>query len=341
MRRRAFTARPLPRCRRARRGARSGRASRLRMVIPYPPGGPSDVSTRIVMERAAQSLGQPIVFDNKAGASGMIGGEFVKNQAVDNHTFLTTTTAMVCITRHLQPIPFDPEKDFVTVSRMCTSWGIFAIHPSVPARTVAEFVAYAKANPGKINFGSSGLATITHLFGEMLQLEAGIKMTHVPYRGSAPATNALVAGEVQAQFDQTCLPHVKAGKLIGLAMLSNVRHPDFPDIPTLREAGYRKEEGDSWFGILAPTGTSPAVDRQARQGDRRCRALARHRREAASRRLLRHLPELAGLPQPHHRREQDVRQHHPEGQHQADVILLERATPWRSWSSGPRPPARS
>jgi tripartite-type tricarboxylate transporter receptor subunit TctC len=207
----------------------------LRMVIPYPPGGPSDVSTRIVMDRAAQSLGQPIVFDNKAGASGMIGGEFVKNQAIDNHTFLTTTTAMVCITRHLQPIPFDPDKDFVTVSRMCTSWGIFAIHPSVPARTVAEFVAYAKANPGKINFGSSGLAT------------------------SAPATNALVAGEVQAQFDQTCLPHVKAGKLIGLAMLSNVRHPDFPDVPTLREAGYRKEEGDSWFGILAPTGTSPAV----------------------------------------------------------------------------------
>ena len=231
----------------------------LRMVIPYPPGGPSDVSTRIVMDRAAQSLGQPIVFDNKAGASGMIGGEFVKNQAVDNHTFLTTTTAMVCITRHLQPIPFDPDKDFVTVSRMCTSWGIFAIHPSVPAKTVAEFVAYCKANPGKVNFGSSGLATITHLFGEMLQLEAGIKMTHVPYRGSAPATNALVAGEVQAQFDQTCLPHVKAGKLVGLAMLSNVRHPDFPDVPTLREAGYRKEEGDSWFGILAPTGTSPAV----------------------------------------------------------------------------------
>jgi len=189
----------------------------------------------------------------------MIGAEFVKNLPVDDHTFLTTTTAMVCITRHLQPIPFDPEKDFVTVSRMTTSWGVMALHPSVPARTVAEFVAYAKANPGKINFGSSGMATITHLFGEMLSLEAGIKMTHVPYRGSAPATNALLAGEVQVQFDQTCLPHVKAGKLIGLAMLAEVRHPDFPDIPTLREAGYRKEEGDSWFGILAPTGTSPAV----------------------------------------------------------------------------------
>ena len=218
----------------------------LRMVIPYPPGGPSDVSTRIVMDRAAQSLGQPIVFDNKAGASGMIGAEFAKNQTVDNHTFLTTTTAMVCITRHLQPIPFDPEKDFVTVSRMCTSWGIFAIHPSVPARTVAEFVAYAKANPGKINFGSSGLATITHLFGEMLQLEADIKMTHVPYRGSAPATNALISGEVQVQFDQTCLPHVKAGKLHLLNINHAERSVDFPDIPTLTELGYPGADAPIW-----------------------------------------------------------------------------------------------
>lgn len=231
----------------------------LRIVIPYPPGGPSDVSTRIVIERAAQTLGQPVIFDNKAGASGMIGAEYLKNQTPDGHTFLTTTTAMVCITRHLQPIPFDPEKDFLTVSRMATSWGIMAIHPSVPARTLAEFVAYAKANPGKLNFGSSGLATITHLFGERLCFEAGIKMTHVPYRGSAPATNALVAGEIQAQFDQTCLPHVKAGKLIGLAMLSEVRHPDFPEIPTLIEQGYGKDGGDSWFGILAPAGTPPEI----------------------------------------------------------------------------------
>ena len=258
MRRRAFTASALAALA-APVAAQDWPTKPLRMVIPYPPGGPSDVSTRIVMASAVPGLGQPMIFDNKAGASGMIGAEFVKNQPIDNHTFLTTTTAMQCITRHLQPIPFDPEKDFIPVSRMCTSWGVFAIHPSVPARTVAEFVTYARANPGKINFGSSGLATITHLFGEMLSLEAGIKMTHVPYRGSAPAPNALVAGEVQAQFDQTCLPHVKAGKLVGLAMLAEVRHPDFPDVPTLREQGYGKDGGDSWFGILAPTGTSPEV----------------------------------------------------------------------------------
>ncbi len=258
MRRRTFTASALASLA-APAAAQAWPSKPLRMVIPYPPGGPSDVSTRIVMESAAKSLGQLPLFDNKAGASGMIGAEFVKNQPLDNHTFLTTTTAMVCITRHLQPIPFDPEKDFIPVSRMCTSWGVFAIHPSVPARTVAEFVAYAKANPGKINFGSSGLATITHLFGEMLSLEAGIKMTHVPYRGSAPATNALVAGEVQAQFDQTALPHVKAGTVIGLAMLADVRHPDFPTIPTLREEGYGKDGGDSWFGIQAPAGTPLSI----------------------------------------------------------------------------------
>jgi tripartite-type tricarboxylate transporter receptor subunit TctC len=134
---------------------------------------------------------------------------------------------------------------------------VFIVNPKFPARTLSEFVAYAKANPGKLNYGSAGLATITHLFGEMLCLEAGIRMTHVPYRGSAPATNALLAGEIQAQFDQTTLPHIKAGKLRALAMLAEVRHPDFPDVPTLQETGYGKEGGDSWFGILAPAGTSP------------------------------------------------------------------------------------
>ena len=171
----------------------------IRMVIPYPPGGPSDVSTRIVMEKAGQLLGQPMLFDNKGGASGMIGAAYSKTQPADGYNFLATTVAMLAITRHLQPIPFDPDKDFLTVARIATSWACLTIHPSVPANTMVEFVAYAKANPGKINYGSSGNATITHLNCEILNLVAGIKMTHVPYRGSAPATNALVAGEVQAR----------------------------------------------------------------------------------------------------------------------------------------------
>jgi tripartite-type tricarboxylate transporter receptor subunit TctC len=258
MRRRAFTAAALATLA-APAIAQDWPSKPLRMVIPYPPGGPSDVSTRIVMDRAAQSLGQPIVFDNKAGASGMIGAEFVKNQTVDNHTFLTTTTAMVCITRHLQPIPFDPDKDFLTVARMATSWGAMAVHPSVPVQTVAEFVSYVKANPGKVNWGSSGLGTITQLYGEMLNLEAGIKMVHVPYKGSAQATQDLLGGQVQVQFDSTVLPHILAGRLRGLAMLADTRWPHKPEIPTLKETGYGKQGGDSWFGLLAPAGTPAEV----------------------------------------------------------------------------------
>ena len=231
----------------------------IKVVIAYPPGGPTDISTRIVMEKVGQLLGQPMLFDNKGGASGMIGAEYAKNQPADGYTFLGMTVAMVAITRHFQPIPFDPEKDFATVARMSTSWMALAVHPSVPVNTLAEFVTYAKANPGKINFGSAGLGTITQLFGEMLNLEAGIKMVHVPYKGSAQATGDVVAGQIQAQFDQTVLPQILAGKLKGLAILADSRWPYKPEIPTLREQGYGKDGGDAWYGILAPTGTPSAI----------------------------------------------------------------------------------
>src|SRR5215470_2107783 len=233
----------------------------IKVVIPYPPGGPTDISTRIVMEKVGHLLGQPILFDNKGGASGMIGAEYAKTQPADGYTFLATTVAMLAITRHLQPIPFDPDKDFLTVARMSTSWAAPAVHPSVPANTMAEFVAYVKANPGKVNYGSAGLATITHLYGEMLNLEAGIKLVHVPYKGSAQATQDLLGGQIQAQFDQTVLPHILAGRLRGLAIIADARWPHKPDIPTLKETGYGKQGGESWYGMLAPTGMpKPIVD---------------------------------------------------------------------------------
>src|SRR5262249_36021187 len=236
----------------------------IKVVIPYPPGGPTDISTRIVMEKVGHLLGQPMLFDNKAGASGMIGAEYAKGRAPAASPFPAPPVAMLAIPRHLQPIPFDPEKDFLPVARMSTSWAALAINPSVPANTMAEFVAYVKANPGKVNWGSAGLATITHLYGEMLNLEAGIKMVHVPYKGSAPATQDLLGGQIQAQFDQTVLPYILAGKLKGLAIISDSRWPHKPDIPTLKETGYGKEGGESWYGILAPAGTSqPIVDRMA------------------------------------------------------------------------------
>ena len=240
----------------------------VKVVIPYPPGGPTDISIRIVMEKVSRLLGQPILFDNRGGASGMIGAEYAKTQPADGYTFLGNTIAMMAITRHLQAIPFDPDKDFLTVARITTSWGAMAVHPSVPAKTVAEFVDYAKANPGKVNWGSSGLGTITQLYGEMLNLEAGIKMVHVPYKGSAQATQDLLSGQVQVQFDSTVLPHIMAGRLRGLAMLADTRWPHKLEIPTLKEAGYGKQGGDSWFGILAPAGTpAPIVTRMAQAID--------------------------------------------------------------------------
>jgi tripartite-type tricarboxylate transporter receptor subunit TctC len=191
----------------------------IRIVVPYPPGGPSDITTRLVLERAGAVLGQSVLFDNKAGASGAIGAEHVKNSPADGYTFLTTTTAMVCITQHLQPLPYDPGKDFVPVARTATSWIGMGINPQVPANNLQEFIAYAKANPGKVNFGSAGPATITHLYGEMFNIEAGVKMVHVPYKGSAPATQDLLSGQIQVQFDPTTLPHIVAGKLKCFAIM--------------------------------------------------------------------------------------------------------------------------
>ena len=231
----------------------------IRIVVPYPPGGPSDVTTRLVMERAGSLLGQSVLFDNKAGASGAIGAEYVKNAAADGYTFLTTTTAMVCITQHLQQLPYNPATDFIPVARMATSWIGMGINLQVPANNLQEFIAYARSNPGKINFGSAGLATITQLYGEMFNIEAGVKMVHVPYKGSAPATNDLLSGQIQVQFDPTTLPQIVAGRLKCFAILGEKRWPGKPDIPTLKEQGYGKIGGDAWYGILAPKGTPQAI----------------------------------------------------------------------------------
>jgi tripartite-type tricarboxylate transporter receptor subunit TctC len=237
----------------------------VRVVIAYPPGGPTDISTRIVIDKVQSILGQPFLFDNRGGASGAIGAEIVKNAPNDGYTILGMTVAMVCITPHLQPIPYHPVNDFVPVSRMATSWGALAAHPSVPANNLTELIAYAKANPGKLHWGSSGMATITQLFGETLKYEAGIDLVHVPYKGSAQALNAVVAGEVQLQFDQLTLAQVKAGKLKGICMLGESRHPDHPTLPTMREFGFGKDMADSWYGIMAPVGTpKPIVDKLAK-----------------------------------------------------------------------------
>ena len=231
----------------------------IRLVVPYPPGGATDSSTRIVAERAGAILGQPILIDNTGGAAGAIGAEIVKHAPADGYTLLTTTTSMQTIQPQLTKLPYDPEADFAPVALMTTSWGALAVHPALPFKSVPELVEYAKANPGKLHFGSSGTGAITHIYGEIFKAEAKIDIVHVPYRGSAPALQDLLAGQIQMQFDQIVLPQVKSGRLRGLAMMNTTRWPGAPEIPSVNEFGYGREGGSSWFGIVAPAGTPPAI----------------------------------------------------------------------------------
>ncbi len=223
---------------------------------------------------------------------------------------------MVCITQHLQPLPYDPGKDFVPVARAATSWIGMGINPEVPANNLQEFIAYAKANPGKINFGSAGLATITQLYGEMFNIEAGVKMVHVPYKGSAPATQDLLSGQIQVQFDPTTLPHIAAGRLKCFAILGEKRWPGKPDIPTLKEQGLGKIGGDAWYGILAAKGTPQvAIDKLAKAIGEAVQDPAIER-EAGDQRQLRELPGSSGVRRHHRARARLVRRDHQEGRHQ-------------------------
>lgn len=231
----------------------------VRIVIPFGPGGPSDVTARIVLAEAMKRLGQTALFDNRAGASGAIGVEAFKNSASDGHTFLAATTGMLCITEHLQPVPYDSDKDFLPVARTVTGWTGMAVHPSLPVSNVAQLVAYAKANPGKVNFGSPGQATLFHIVGEMFNAEAGIQMINVPYKGSAPALQDLLAGQIQLQFDPGTLPLIADGRLKGLAVIGDRRWPGKPELPTLAEQGYGKTGGESWHGIVALRGTPQSI----------------------------------------------------------------------------------
>ena len=237
-------------------------SKQIKVVIPYPPGGPTDISTRIVMEKAGQLLGQPILFDNKGGASGMIGAEYAKNQPADGYTFLATTVAMMTITRHLQPIPFDPDKDFLTVARMSTSWAALAVHPSVPAQTMEEFIAYVKANPGKVTFATPGIGTTPHFAAELLKKMANVDITHVPYRGvAAGAMTDLITGRIDSMFNTTgsLLQAVRSGQVRGLAQSTPKRSALAPELPTYAEAGISGYGVTSWYALFAPAKTPPDI----------------------------------------------------------------------------------
>ena len=227
----------------------------VKIIIPYAPGGASDVIARPWAEKLSQEFKQQFVVENRGGAGGMIGTEAAAKAPADGYTFLLTPNATLSVLPSLRKVPYDPEKSFVPVGRVGDLWTGFVIHASLGIKTFKEMVEYAKKNPGKLSFGSAGLGTATQMRIEMLKHKAGIDILHVPYRGSADALNDLLPGTVQMMNEIVVLPHVKSGKLVLLNINHSLRHPDFPDVPTLTELGYSGADVPIWYSIWAPAGT--------------------------------------------------------------------------------------
>jgi tripartite-type tricarboxylate transporter receptor subunit TctC len=220
----------------------------VKLVVPFAPGGSTDSVTRPWAEKLTEAFGQQFVIENRGGASGMIGAEAVAKAPADGYTYLVGTSTPVVSLPLLRKVSYDA-KSFMPVGRVGDAITGFAINPSVGPKTFAEMVDYAKKNPGKLAFGSSGLGTAPHLRFELMKLATGIDILHVPYRGGADTLNDLLAGAIQMMNESSSIPHVKAGKLILLNINHHQRVRTFPDVPTLTELGYPGIDGGSWFGI--------------------------------------------------------------------------------------------
>jgi tripartite-type tricarboxylate transporter receptor subunit TctC len=231
----------------------------IRLVVPYPPGATSDNVGRIVAAKLAEALGQPVIVDNRPGAGGTIGTDHVARSAPDGYTLLSATSAFMAIAPQVIPVKYDPVKDFEPISLVGDAYSVLAVHPSLPARTVREFVDLSKRTPGSLNFGSAGNGSATHLFGEVFKMLTAADLTHVPYKGSAPAITDLIAGRLQAMFDPATLPHIQAGKLRALAVTTGTRWPALPDVPTMAESGVNGFNARLWFAVAGPAGLPPHI----------------------------------------------------------------------------------
>jgi tripartite-type tricarboxylate transporter receptor subunit TctC len=234
----------------------------IRLVVPFPAGGGADVLARTIMPRVAQELGTTIVIDNRPGAGGNVGAEYVARAAPDGYTLLYGTNGTHAINRTLYAnTPFDPVRDFAPVSRMTQIAALLVVNPGVPANSVAELIAYAKANPGKVFFASAGNGTTSHLAGELFKVAAQVDIVHAPYRGGALAANDLMGGHVQMMIDvmPNVLPLARSGKLRGLAVTTAARVPTATEFPTVAESGLPGFEVSAWDGVLAPAGTPAAI----------------------------------------------------------------------------------
>src|SRR5512140_1202101 len=234
----------------------------IRLVCPFPPGGAVDIASRAVAHELTQILGQPVTVDNRPGAGGNIGAEITAKSAPDGYTLLMTTSGIMGINPALySKLPFDPIKDFAPISMLVSLNNVLVLHPSVPAKSVQEVIALAKAQPGKLTYASSGNGTSIHLSGELFKTMTGVDMLHIPYKGSAPAVTDLLGGQVNMMFDNipSSLPHIKAGKLRALAVTGAKRSQLLPDLPTIAEAGVPGYESYVWFGVVAPAGTPSSI----------------------------------------------------------------------------------
>ncbi|WP_219765371.1 Bug family tripartite tricarboxylate transporter substrate binding protein [Neoroseomonas alba] len=233
----------------------------VRVVIPYPPGGPTDLVGRVVAQRAQQELGQPLVIENKAGASGTIGAAEVSRAVPDGQTFLMNASIHVIIPHLNRSIPYDALADFTPVTNMAMVPLVALVTPTLPVRSLRELADHAKANPGKLSYGSSGIGAAQHLAGEMFKQTAGVDMTHVPYRGAGPAIQDLIAGNIQVMFDSVPAGAgaVRQGLLRALATTTARRIAAFPDLPTSAEAGFPSLVISTWYGVWAPPRLPAAI----------------------------------------------------------------------------------
>lgn len=234
----------------------------LKMIVPYPAGGSVDLFGRAFAERMQTALGQPIVAENRTGATGVIAHEALAKAAPDGTTFAISGTSPLVLAPHqYKSLPYDPLKDFAYVACAGTTPFVLDVTPSLPVRTVQELVAYAKAQPGKLNFGSAGIGNSAHLAAELFKRAAGVDMTHVPYKGNALAMTDLIGGQIQVLFDpvQTTLRQARAGKIRALAVTSKQRFSGLPDVPTVAESGYPQYEFVVWYAFIAPAATPAAI----------------------------------------------------------------------------------
>jgi tripartite-type tricarboxylate transporter receptor subunit TctC len=243
-------------------GAQAYPVKPVRIVAPFPPGGTTDTMCRIVAQRLTESLGKQVVVENRPGAAGKVGHEAVARSAPDGYTLLLTAKGSLVTNRFLyKNLGYDPVNDFAPITVIASAAPVMVIHPSLPARTVKDFVALAKARPGQLNFGSGGKGTTSHVIGEVFKAATGVKIIHVPYKGGALAVNDLIAGHIELSFSDMvpAVPHIKSGRLRGVAVTTPERSPTIPDVPTMAESGIEEPFPQQWWALAAPRGTPAAI----------------------------------------------------------------------------------